>query len=339
MNKHLLLPLALACALFTSSCKSDNDPVNKTNSVLTVDESATVFTYKADKQVVLVTTDATSWSTSITMKEQREALWCSVEKGVKDITINLKENYKKEVRTAVIKVEAKGLPTVEIAVTQAAALVERDPFFNDSGTWDANWVYTNFTYSDGGADKWKFDPVKYKDVNDPEVWTESQMGTKITVGLKLDSKFLAEYNARHINKMEMAQKGPAKVTFAILKKKAVVINAGTFPSYITETVTTEELWRSTEISAPTDVDVKPYWWAKCDASTLQNLDFALKQADGEVYLVAYITGATSPNFIYSKQAQNQLVPSYVSFTDVTGQNLYRFVGGNHYLNFYMSEPK
>lgn len=341
MNRKLFLPLALACALFTSSCKTEESEI-KTNTVLAVDENAVDFAYTTSKQVILVTTDATTWSTSVTMNEQKEALWCLVTKGAKDITIRLKENFKKEVRTAVIKVEAPGLKTVEITVTQAAALVERDPFWSeyDGGEWDNTWTYYDaFLHQQGGEDKWKFDPVVYDKPVIPASWWVKSMGPKITSGLKLDSKFLTEFNARHIYRLELSVNGPAKVTFAILKKTSVVTNTGAFPSYISETVRTEELWRSNEITAPTDVDTKPNWWAICDASTAQNIDFALKQTDGEIYLVAYTVAPAAANFTYCRQQLNPLVQSFVSFTDVTGQDLYRFIGGTACLNFYMSEPK
>ena len=343
--KKLLLPvvLALLSVLIINSCKS-NDPI--VNTTLKVDESDVQFAYSVGKQIILVNTDATSWSTTVTMNEQKENLWCSVTKGSKDITIRLKENFIKSVRTAVISIDAPGLPSVKVTVTQAAALHERDPFWTDynGGVWNTSWTYYDaFLHQQGSADKWKLDPIVYNKSEIPAAWMATQMGSSITAGLKLDSKFLTEFNNRHLYRFELNTNGAVQVTFAILKMTSVVTNIGSFPDYVTETVRTQEMWRSQTISAPTDVATKPNWWAICDASTGQTLDYPLTTTDGELYLVAYITGGgsttTAYEFEYCVQQLNPLISTYVSFTGVTGQDLYHFIGGTACLNFYMSEPK
>lgn len=343
MKQYLLMVLMIVSALFITSCEPNEPSVGTT---ISVDETAIEFSYEAGTEIVLVTTDAKNWSTSVTMNEQKEALWCLATKGKNDITIRLKENFKKEVRTAVIKLEAPGFEPVEITVTQAAALVERDPFWTDydGGVWNNAWTYYDaFLHQQGGADKWKFDPIVYNKTEIPASWWTVQMGPKITAGLRLDNQFLTEFDFRHIYRLEISINGPVEVVFAILKKTLVVSNTGAFPSYITETVRTEEVWRSEVISAPSDVATKPDWWAICDASTGQTIDFPLNKNDGEIYVVAYITGGGSGTsareFVYCKQQLNPLVQSYVSFTDVTGQDLYRFIGGTACLNFYMSEAQ
>lgn len=335
---------AFLCLAMCISCSKDEPGGGGSGTgkatVLSVDKPTIDATYKAEKHIVLVTTDGTATpKVKHNMIDQADQLWCSssYSSKKKEVTIRLSENFKKEERKATVEVSIDGLTQV-ITITQAPAILERDPFWNQyaAAEWNASWTYYTYLH-DQGDEKWKFDPVNYEPAASGK-YEVKNMGTTTTVGLKLDKKFLQEFSDRRLYRLELRTNGTVDVTFAILKKKSVETNTGKFPEYITETVLTEELWRSKTINHPVDTD-----WVIADATVDNPVDFKLSPADEELFLVAYITGGKNENdkgeFVYLQQVLSPLVPTYVSFTGVDGQNLYRFVGGNCLINFYMTAPE
>lgn len=341
-NLKLIFGLLMSTALFTVAC-SDDDNEGGSASYLKIEATSPVAKdYNAQDFTLQVSTDAKALNVETIYPEGTSTGWCTAKFANQTLSIHLDGNTATEVRTATIKLSVLGVEPATVAIEQEAAPADKDPWKPESYPfeWDNNWTIDNFTYRyDGGY--WKYEPVFWGENNLPGYANTSdklyvaETSQEISIGLKLEASLLAKYGGKKLTKIECLTYNGAVPTakLALIKANGPIANTGDLPAYVSES------YSKSETICEGDCPVSDYGWAILD---LSSQDISMPTS-GNIFVVAYLSGNGSmipadgggyfAKFYYYWQPLSTFAPSYVSFENSEGKNMYKFLGGTVVLNF------